>query len=272
MRLCKNCSSRLLRRFRLRSSNAKNAFRNNKIKVFVLPTTDDRRLTTDDCFMTWVKICGITNLEDAVVAAEAGADALGFVFYKKSPRYIEPERAREIVSRLPVGIEKVGVLVNETEDRICAIADQAGLTAAQMHGDDEDPHVADLVVARRALKLLVGISMRHPSPEDWAMKWKQDNLYALLVDSGGPAKPGGTGEPFDWNESLTSLNTLKTLAKLVLAGGLDLSNVLDAIHIARPWGVDVSSGVEAKPGKKDPKKVRAFVKAVREADKVNSRN
>jgi len=222
--------------------------------------------------MTWVKICGITNLEDALVAVEAGADAVGFVFYEKSPRCVEPEQVLQIVSKLPGSIEKVGVVVNETEDRICAIADQAGLTAAQMHGDDEDPHVADLVVARRPLKVLAGISMRHPKPEGWAMMWEQDNLYAFLVDSGGARELGGTGEPFDWSASLCSLNTIKTFSNLVLAGGLNSSNVLDAIEITRPWGVDVSSGVEARPGKKDPGKVRAFVKAVREADKANSRN
>ena len=104
------------------------------------------------------------------------------------------------------------------------------------------------------------------------MMWEQDNLYAFLVDSGGAGELGGTGEPFDWSASLRSLNTIKTLSNLVLAGGLNSSNVLDAIEITRPWGVDVSSGVEARPGKKDPGKVRAFVKAVREADKANSRN
>ena len=121
--------------------------------------------------MTWVKICGITNLEDALVAVEAGADAVGFVFYEKSPRNIEPERVRQIVSQLPESIEKVGVVVNQTEDRICAIADVAGLTAVQMHGDDEDPHVADLVAQQRKVKILVGISMQHLAPEDLAMMW-----------------------------------------------------------------------------------------------------
>jgi phosphoribosylanthranilate isomerase len=222
--------------------------------------------------MTWVKICGITNLEDALVAADAGADAVGFVFYEKSPRYVEPEQVRQIVSKLPDSIEKVGVVVNETEDRICAIADQARLTAAQMHGDDEDPHVADLVVARRPLKVLAAISMRHPKPEGWAMTWERDNLYAFLVDSGGWGELGGTGEPFDWSASLPSLNTIKTLSNLVVAGGLTPENVVEAMGILHPWGVDVSSGVEARPGKKDPEKVRAFVKAVREADKANSRN
>ncbi len=220
--------------------------------------------------MTWVKICGITNLEDALVAVEAGADAVGFVFYEKSPRSVEPGRVREIVSQMPDRIEKVGVVVNETEDRICAIADDAGLTAVQMHGDDEDPHVADLVVKKRKLKILVGVPMRHPTPEGWAMMWTPENIHAFLADSGSSVKPGGTGESFDWTSSVKTLSTIKTLGNLVVAGGLTPENVGQAIAILQPWGVDVSSGVEAKPGKKDPDKVRAFVKAVREADKANS--
>jgi phosphoribosylanthranilate isomerase len=220
--------------------------------------------------MTWVKICGITNLEDALVAVEAGADAVGFVFYEKSPRKMEAERVRQIVSQLPDAIEKVGVVVNETEDHICAIADDAGITAVQMHGNDEDPHVADLVVKKRKLKILVGLSMRRPTPEGWAMMWAPDNVHAFLADSGSSVKPGGTGESFDWASSIKTLSTIKTLGNLVVAGGLTPENVSEAISILHPWGVDVSSGVEAKPGKKDPDKVRAFVKAVREADKANS--
>ena len=183
---------------------------------------------------------------------------------------MQPGRVRQIVSQLPDGIEKVGVVVNQTEDRICAIADDAGLTAVQMHGDDEDPHVADLVVQKRRLKILVGISMRQPAPEGRAMMWAPDNVHAFLADSGSWAKPGGTGEPFDWDSSFKTLSTIKTLGKLVVAGGLTPENVGEAMGILHPWGVDVSSGVEAKPGKKDPEKVRAFVKAVREADEANS--
>jgi phosphoribosylanthranilate isomerase len=220
--------------------------------------------------MTWVKICGITNLEDALVAVEAGADAVGFVFYEKSPRNMEPERVRKIVSQLPDGIEKVGVVLNETEDRICAIADDAGLTAVQMHGDDEDPHVADLVAKKRKLKILIGLSMQHPTPEGWAMMWAPDKVHAFLADSGSSVKPGGTGESFDWVSSIKTLSTIKMLGNLVVAGGLTPENVSEAMGILHPWGVDVSSGVEARPGKKDPAKVRAFVKAVRDADKTSS--
>jgi phosphoribosylanthranilate isomerase len=218
--------------------------------------------------MTWVKICGMTNLEDALVAVAAGADAVGFVFYEKSPRNISVEAAREIVEKLPESVEKVGVFVNELEDSICAVADGAGLTAFQMHGDDEDPHVADLVVERRPdLKVFALISMGQPSPVGWASVWDPDVVHAFLVDSGSPSKHGGTGEVFDWRASVGTMEEIKRFGQLVLAGGLTPVNVGEAIGILKPWGVDVASGVEERPGKKDPEKVRAFVKAVRDVDR-----
>ncbi len=219
--------------------------------------------------MTWVKICGITNLEDALVAAEAGADAVGFVFYEKSPRNVSPDTALEISRHLSGRIERVGVFVNQNEDVLCDVGDDAALTAVQMHGDKEDPHVADLVVARRPLKVLVGVSMLRPNPEGWASTWDSKNVFALLADSGSQAKLGGTGETFDWQASLGALDKMRGLGRLVLAGGLKPENVGEAIRVTKPWGVDVSSGVEASPGKKDPEKVRAFIRAVREADKAS---
>jgi phosphoribosylanthranilate isomerase len=219
--------------------------------------------------MTWIKICGITNLEDAMVAAEAGADAVGFVFYEKSPRNVSPDTAFEISRHLSGRIERVGVFVNQNEDVLCDIADDAGLTAIQMHGDNEDPHVADLVVARRPLKVLVAVSMHRPDPEGWAATWEPKNVFAFLADSGSALKLGGTGETFDWQGSLKALDKLKGLGRLTLAGGLNPANVDEAIRIVKPWGVDVSSGVEASPGKKDPEKVRAFIRAVREADQAS---
>jgi phosphoribosylanthranilate isomerase len=210
----------------------------------------------------------MTNLEDALTAVDAGADAVGFVFYEKSPRKITAEAARAIVEKLPESVEKVGVFVNEHEDSICAVADAAGLTAFQMHGDDEDPHVADLVVERRpSLKVFALISMGLPSPVGWASVWDPDVVHAFLVDSGSPSKHGGTGEVFDWRASVGTLDEIKRFGQLVLAGGLTPVNVGDAIGILKPWGVDVASGVEATPGKKDPEKVRAFVKAVRDAER-----
>jgi len=219
--------------------------------------------------MTWVKICGITNLEDALTAVEAGADALGFVFYEKSPRQIGPEAAKKIIQELPSAVEKVGVFVNQFEDPICSLADEAGLSAIQLHGDNEDPYVADLIVKRRPhLKIVVGVSMRHPRPEGWAMMWRPDVVHAFLVDSGGTSKHGGTGERFDWQMGRRSIEVIARLGQVIVAGGLTPTNVTEALHTLKPWGVDVSSGVEAKPGKKDPEKVRAFVDAVRKAEKL----
>jgi phosphoribosylanthranilate isomerase len=220
--------------------------------------------------MTWIKICGITNLEDALTAVDAGADALGFVFYEKSPRYVDPERAQRIVRELPGIIEKVGVFVNQTEESICATADKAGLTAIQLHGDNEDPHMADLVAESRAhLKVMAAISMHHPKPEDWAMMWRPDVVYAFLVDSGNSSSYGGTGKTFDWQTSQPNIEVIARLGRVIVAGGLNPGNVTEAIRILKPWGVDVSSGVEAMPGKKDPHKVRAFAQAVRQAEKKN---
>ncbi len=218
--------------------------------------------------MTWVKICGMTNLEDALTAVEAGADAVGFVFYEKSPRCVTVETAREIVEKLPEEVEKVGVFVNEQDELICSVADGARLTTVQMHGDKEDPHVADLVArCRPQTKILAAISMNHKSPQDWAMMWHPDSVEAFLLDSGTSSKHGGTGVSFDWNAAVPVLEEIKRVGKVIAAGGLTPSNVADALTVLHPWGVDVVSGVEASPGKKDPDKVRAFVKAVRDCDR-----
>ena len=219
--------------------------------------------------MTWIKICGITNLEDALTAVDAGADALGFVFYEKSPRKIDPQAAREIIAQLPEKVEKIGVFVNQWEGSICELADRARLTAVQLHGDNEDPHVAGMILERRPqLKVLAAISIRQcPTPEKWAMMWRPDVVHAFLVDSGGSSKQGGTGNTFDWEASRESVEVIKRLSRVVVAGGLNDRNVERALGVLHPWGVDVASGVEMRHGKKDPDKVRAFVQAVRQADK-----
>lgn len=221
--------------------------------------------------MTWVKVCGMTNLEDALVAVDAGADAVGFVFHEKSPRNITVEAARKIVEKLPTEIEKVGVFVNEVEGTLCDVADRIGLTSIQMHGDNEDPHVADLVSDRRPdLKILAAISMSKERPDGWAMMWLPDVVYAFLVDSGNSSKHGGTGDVFNWLESAPAVENIKKHGRVVAAGGLTPENVDKAMGILNPWGVDVVSGVETSPGKKDPDKLRAFVSAVREADRKAS--
>jgi phosphoribosylanthranilate isomerase len=218
--------------------------------------------------MTWVKICGMTNLEDALVAVEAGADAVGFVFYEKSPRCVTVETAREIVRQLPESVERVGVFVNAQEDFIHSVVDETAISAVQLHGDNEDPHVANLIVRRRPkIRVLAAVSMYRPDPRGWAMTWHPASVHAFLVDSGTSAKHGGTGESFDWEHAIPVLDDIKRIGKVVAAGGLTSTNVSDAMRILKPWGVDVVSGVEASPGKKDPEKVRAFVKAVREMDR-----
>jgi len=221
--------------------------------------------------MTWVKICGMTNLEDALVAVDAGADAVGFVFYEKSPRYVSVETAREIVKQMPSKVDKIGVFVNEQQDRVSAIADQTGLTAVQFHGDEyKNPErysirgktffclpAVDLLREMRGQAVFFGLP-------------RLPNAAGVLLDSGNQNKRGGTGKTFAWGEAHGFVSALGKLYPVVIAGGLSASNVGWAVEYLKPWGVDVVSGVEASPGKKDPEKVRAFVNAVREADRKAS--
>jgi phosphoribosylanthranilate isomerase len=222
--------------------------------------------------MTWVKICGTTSLEDALVAVEAGADAVGFVFYEKSPRNISVKEARQIVDRLPENVEKVGVFVNESEDRIRDTAKDASLSAVQVYGEastskrhSDMPELPinnfKLIVAVKSDRLVPGAIL--PSSMPGSM------VHAILVDSGSGDRPGGTGETFDWGKSREYVRNLGTVPgmRVIVAGGLKPENVGSAIDAFAPWGVDVVSGVEASPGKKDPEKVRAFVRAVREFDR-----
>lgn len=243
--------------------------------------------------MTWVKICGITNLEDAQVAVEAGADALGFVFYEKSPRYVQPEVAQEIVAALPEQIEKVGVFVDAPDHQRVMIARQVGLTGLQHTmgrppSDSETPQktvgfagfsrplklflsfpVLDFLddpeklnrFAQNFLHLRKGVNApgMPPLPDGW--------FDTFFLDSGTLQQPGGTGKVFDWEKAVPVAEAMRQGGlKLVVAGGLTPANVAEAMRILKPWGVDVSSGVEARPGKKDPEKVRAFIRAVREVD------
>ncbi len=216
--------------------------------------------------MTWIKICGTTDLEDARVAVEAGADALGFVFYEKSRRKIDPEAAGEITAKLPASIEKVGVFVEEPVEKILLTVAQAGLTAAQLHGDQ---YLESLQLkSARDLKVFLVVPAKNLSSTDW-LKGKGLGVNAVFFDSGTPQLPGGTGKAFDWNSAAPAIEAISKDANVVVAGGLTPANVGEAIRILKPWGVDVASGVEARPGKKDPKKVRAFIEAVRQADEKN---
>jgi phosphoribosylanthranilate isomerase len=226
--------------------------------------------------MTWVKICGITNLEDALTAVEAGADALGFVFYEKSPRYVTPAVASGITERLPERVEKVGVFVSGSAEEVGAAATSSGMTAIQTYldvapaeGQAQCAYCFEKLVEREPrMKLIPALSMSRDRPEGPAMMWNPDAVHAFLLDTGSLTQPGGTGKPFDWAASVQVVKTIRSLANVVVAGGLTADNVAEAIHTLTPWGVDVSSGVEAKPGKKDPERVRAFIAAVRKLEKI----
>jgi len=198
--------------------------------------------------MTWVKICGTTTLEDALVAVEAGADAVGFVFYEKSPRFVGAEVVREIVRGLPAGVETVGVFLNEEPGRIAETAELAGVSAVQLHGTRGKWPVTQkkLFVAVPAGELMRSVGDMPP------------NVSAVFADSSN-----GTGGAFDWREAWTGVRAVAQHFSVVVAGGLTPENVMEMMSVLEPWGVDVVSGVEREPGKKDPEKVRAFVAAVR---------
>jgi len=222
--------------------------------------------------MTWIKICGITNLEDALVAVAAGADAIGFVFYEKSPRNVHPDQAHNIIGQLPIHTEKVGVFAGAMVER--RVIRQAGLTAIQAHSEPALRQWPPLVDLRSfAKKIFFAFSAEQLADGLGGFAWRLDAknvVDAVMIDSGACGKPGGTGTSFNWSEAASVASEIAKDFKIVVAGGLTPHNVAEAMSILHPWGVDVSSGVEARPGKKDPEKVRAFIKAVREADKVNS--
>ena len=208
--------------------------------------------------MTRVKICGITNLEDALFAAEAGADALGFNFYAKSPRYIVPDRAREIILRLPPFVAKVGIFVNEELDRVREIMAHCHLDYAQLHGDEPPEYLEALYPsAIKALRVRSAVDVE---------RLGHYRAVAYLLDAYHPTKSGGTGETWDWELATAAKQYgVPTQLALILAGGLTPDNVADAIERVHPYAVDVSSGIEAAPGIKDHQKVQCFIIAAKGA-------
>jgi phosphoribosylanthranilate isomerase len=212
---------------------------------------------------TWIKICGATCIDDALASVEAGADALGFVF-APSPRRVSAEQALAIVASLPSQIERIGVFRNETVSRVLEIAQQVGLTAVQLHGEETPAFIAELM-ANSAESKPLGIIKTVLVDSDFAGRFPAvcrdyHQVDSILLDSGG-----GSGRTFDWQkcEPLLSRNN----KRLIVAGGLSPGNVGEALKTFSPWGVDVVSGVEREPGRKDPDKLKAFVAAVRRAEK-----
>jgi phosphoribosylanthranilate isomerase len=207
----------------------------------------------------WVKICGTTNLEDALAAVDAGADALGFVF-AESPRRMEPAAAHRIARSVPERIEKVGVFVNDSAERILEIVEEAGLTVVQLHGDESVEFARG--IASGGLKVFKAIPVRGGFAARMIAFTEKGEVDAVLLDTVAAVR-GGTGLSFDWSTVAKYMPAHGGEIRVIVAGGLTPLNVPDAIRILRPWGVDVASGVEREPGRKDHEKVRAFVKAAK---------
>jgi len=210
--------------------------------------------------MTKVKICGITNIEDAMSAFDSGADQIGLNFYSKSVRNISLENAQQLVDSLPERLETVGVFVNETIETVLATAAQVGLDGIQLHGD-EDPNYVH-VLAKQTDRFIIKAFRVLPSfkVKD-ALDWK---VTHQLFDTYSPSDRGGTGETFDWKVIAADMHECFPVSAY-LAGGLTPDNLAEAVGIVRPYAVDVASGVESSPGKKDHRKVASFIKAAKEA-------
>jgi phosphoribosylanthranilate isomerase len=202
--------------------------------------------------MVRIKICGITNLDDALLAAELGADALGFIFYPKSPRKVALETAREIIAQLPPFVASVGVFVDEAAAVVQDLAAKVRLDWVQLHGQESPEYCRNL-----GRKVIKGFRIKD---EDSLRRLAdyQRAAQALLLDTYKQGQVGGTGTVFDWRLAREA----RKYGRIILAGGLNPGNVAQAIAIALPAAVDAASGTEAAPGKKDPAKLRAFFKVV----------
>lgn len=194
----------------------------------------------------FIKICGITNYDDAVAAIDAGATAIGFNFFKQSKRYIAPQSAKEIAEKIRGKIQTVGIFVNEDAATVKEIGAMVKLSYCQFHGDEDPEYVNGFGNAMKAFR--VNDSLRNVYFDDY-------KSTAFVLDAYDEKEFGGTGKKFNW----LLAREANEFGKIILAGGLTAENVTSAIETAQPWGVDVSSGVETEPGKKDHEKVRQFV-------------
>ena len=201
-----------------------------------------------------IKICGLTNVDDAALACELGADFLGFVIYSRSPRAVTAATVTSIVKALPPETRCVGVFVNEPLDTVRRVVEDAGLYAAQIHGDESGAAFADVDFRLWRAVRMTGDRVS-PEPSEWA------NAQRLVVDAAPPGVYGGAGETADWPAAAV----LARQQPVMLAGGLVPENVAEAVATVAPAGVDVSSGVEAEPGRKDPARLKAFIENARGA-------
>lgn len=201
----------------------------------------------------FVKICGITRPQDADLAAGLGASALGFVFWPGSPRAVSPEAAAAIARGVPQGVKKVGVFVDQSSDEVTRIMDEVGLDIAQLHGHESPDYCRTVMAGARAVFKSVGLGGNGSINVD-----DYDRGVVLLVDAFDPVRFGGTGKTVNWD----SAREIAASRQTILAGGLNAANIKLAVRSVRPYGVDVSSGVESAPGVKDPNRLRSFFEAL----------
>jgi len=210
---------------------------------------------------TWIKFCGTTSLDDAIASVEAGANALGFIF-APSKRRITVERAQAIIRELPAGVERVGVFLNGTIDEIRETVSKVDLTGLQLHGNEFAPEVYSYLPKDRQASLRIIKTVMMCGRFEWfvdPLTTVPGVVYAWLLDSGA-----GSGKTFDWQAARAQLGQRQ--GRFIVAGGLTPGNVGEAIRTFSPWGVDVVSGIEAEPGRKDREKMKAFVASVRKAE------
>ncbi len=223
--------------------------------------------------MTWIKICGTTSLGDANLAIAAGADALGFIV-AASPRQIQQETAAAIVAALPAGIEKIGVIVNESPESAARLAQNVGFSGIQLQGDEPADKLRayrSALAPRKIIKTLQAQQLL-AGGEDYLYQYLRVREFfdTILIDAGVPGQRGGTGARFDWSAVLPLVARIKECMPVIIAGGLTPENVAEAVQRFAPWGVDVVSGVESEPGKKDEARLHNFMEAVRRADSPHS--
>jgi phosphoribosylanthranilate isomerase len=216
--------------------------------------------------MIWIKICGTTNIHDAQLAVEAGANAIGFIF-ATSPRATDVDIARGIIREVASKAETIGVFVNQTPCAVAEVAQQTGLSGVQLHGDevpDSLPNFRAALGQRKIIKVLHADELLSNAHKLDSYLAARESLDAILLDSGSPQQPGGTGAAYDWNSVLPVAQRIRSTLPLIIAGGLRPENIARAIGLFEPWGVDVVSGVEDRPGHKDETKVHAFIAGARQ--------
>ena len=212
---------------------------------------------------SWVKICGTTNYADAELAWSLNADALGFVFVEGSSRKVTVDQVREIVDTLARPIERIGVVQSQVVEEVVELVDHAGLSGVQLHGDEPQEFVRALRGRLPAVRIIKGVHVTSAEElKDRIMQFQDCGLDNLLLDSHVAGQSGGTGIPFDWKQAAEALQQAGNKVPVIVAGGLNAANVAEVVETFHPFGVDVVSGVESEKGRKDPKKLRAFIAAV----------